>query len=182
MPLATTAAVRLVQIIGGACALLFGRRLFWLFVATVGFVIGAHVGAQLTWGDPRLGVLLVAVAAGLGGALLALVLQEFMILAVGFVGGSAFAGFILTQTGVYPGRTLWVVLLLVAGVIGAWLLTGFFDWTLIVLSALFGAATISQASRLPPPAAHGLFAVLLVVGIVAQAGALRRRRAPRLRL
>jgi hypothetical protein len=56
------------------------------------------------------------------------------------------------------------------------LLLVLFDWALIVLSAVVGAYLIESAITLPPTGTGILFIVLVVVGVLVQAGLLRRTR------
>ncbi|HVQ21300.1 MAG TPA: hypothetical protein VMS23_09670, partial [Terrimicrobiaceae bacterium] len=51
----------LAQILAGSALLLFGRRLFWLFVGVVGFIGGMRLGTEAFQGKPELVVLLIAV-------------------------------------------------------------------------------------------------------------------------
>ncbi|MFN2155172.1 MAG: hypothetical protein ACK2UX_08035, partial [Anaerolineae bacterium] len=54
----------------GAALLLLGRRLYWLFVAGAGFVIGATLSAELLQAESAWMRLLAAIAAGLVGLML----------------------------------------------------------------------------------------------------------------
>ena len=64
----------------------------------------------------------------------------------------------------------------IAGIIGASLVIALFDWALIALSSIIGAAIIVRAIALPPPWTAILFVVLLIAGIAIQAGLFARRR------
>ncbi|MGA7216503.1 MAG: hypothetical protein WBX20_20055, partial [Terrimicrobiaceae bacterium] len=76
----------LAQILAGLALLLFGRRLFWVFVGVIGFIAGMRFGAEVVKGQPEVVILLIAVAMGLLAALLAVVLQR---VAVAVAGGLA---------------------------------------------------------------------------------------------
>ena len=56
------------------------------------------------------------------------------------------------------------------------LLLALFDWALILLSAVVGAYLIQSAITLPATGAGILFLVLVVVGVIVQAGSFRRTR------
>jgi hypothetical protein len=73
-------SVPTVGVLVGVAVLLLGRRLFWLFVGAIGFVFGAQIAAQFTH-QPASSpvVLLVAIAFGIIGALLAIMLQKIAI-------------------------------------------------------------------------------------------------------
>src|SRR5215470_14706357 len=85
-------SVPTVSVLVGVVILLFGRRLFWLFVAAMGFVFGAQIAAQVTH-EPASSpaVLLVAIGFGIVGALLALLLQKVAIGVAGFIAGGRIA-------------------------------------------------------------------------------------------
>jgi hypothetical protein len=51
-----------------------------------------------------------------------------------------------------------------------------FDWALIFLSSVVGAHLIQSAFVLPATGNALLFVVLVLIGVVVQAGALRRTR------
>src|SRR5262245_29252329 len=64
-----TTSLPLVHILIGAALLLFGRRLFWLFVAGVGFVVAAQLATTSLRGQPQWLILVIAVGVGVLGAL-----------------------------------------------------------------------------------------------------------------
>jgi hypothetical protein len=65
---------------------------------------------------------------------------------------------------------------LAGGFLGALLLLTLFNWALIFLSAVVGAHLIQAAVVLPATGNAVLFVVLVVIGVLVQAGALRRSR------
>lgn len=163
------------QVAAGAVVLCAGRRLFWLFVGVVGFACGLEVATLLLHGTPRLPALLIAVFAGLAGAVLAYALQETIVAVVGFFTG-AYLG--LTFAGAFSAvapHAVWLVAL-GGGLAGAVLLLVLFDWALIVLSALFGASFIAAALAVHPPLQGTVVIVLTLLGVGAQVGQWRRRR------
>ena len=75
-------------IVVGVALLFFGRRLFWLFVAGVGFLYGLRFAPTLVQGGSELALLLVAVFCGVIGALLAVFAQKIAVGIAGFcIGG-----------------------------------------------------------------------------------------------
>src|SRR5690242_6306246 len=156
----------------GIVILLFGRKLFWLCVAAVGFAAGVELAPHLVQQPSPLLALTFALVLGFIGALLALFLQKLAIAIVGFLSGGklalAFAGAFLAAAASYYWLTF-----LIGGVIGAILLLLLFDWALIFLSAIVGAYLIQAVIRLPSTGSTILFLVLVVVGVLVQAGALR---------
>ncbi len=60
----------------GAALLILGRKLFWVFVGAIGFVLGMDIASRFLQGRPDWLILIVALGAGVLGALLALFLQR----------------------------------------------------------------------------------------------------------
>src|ERR1051325_7668845 len=75
----------------GAIVLLFGRKLFWLCVAAVGFAAGVEFAPHLMHEPTPLLQLSVAIVFGFIGALLALFLQQIAIAVAGFLAGGKLA-------------------------------------------------------------------------------------------
>lgn len=168
-------SVPIVGAIIGLVILFFGRSLFWLCVAAVGFAAGVELAPHLVHEPSPVLALTLALVLGFVGALLALFLQKIAIAIAGFFAGGklaiAVAAAFFSQPAQYVGLTF-----LIGGIIGAVLLLVLFDWALIVLSAVVGAYLIQGAITLPPTGAGILFVVLVVLGVVVQAGLLRRTR------
>jgi hypothetical protein len=93
------------------------------------------------------------------------------------VGGHLLAS-VLSGAGLVSGAG-WLVYL-VGGLVGALLVVRLFDWALIVLSVLLGAALLVQALAVGADARSLLFVVLVAVGLVVQGR--RLRRVPRIYL
>jgi Domain of unknown function (DUF4203) len=167
--------VTALQVAVGVVVLCAGRRLFWLFVGLLGFACGLELAPLFLHGMPRLPALLIAVLAGVAGAVLAYALQETIVAVVGFFTGVylglAFAGVF----GATAPHAVWLVAL-GCGLAGAVLLLVLFDWALILLSALFGASFIVAALAVHPPLQGVVVIVLVLLGIATQLGQWRRRR------
>ena len=138
------------KLLAGLCALLLGRRVFWLFVGIGGFVLGAEIATRLFREQPQFVVLLGAVAGGVIGAVLAQRMQQLMIGVAGFVAGSYIGAELLLDAMPYPGRMIWFALF-IGGLGGALLALTIFDWTIIVLSSVVGARFIVDALGPPCP-------------------------------
>jgi len=159
----------------GVIILFFGRRIFWLCVAAVGFAAGVELAPHLVHEPTPLLALSIAVVLGFVGALLAIFLQKIAIAIVGFLAGGklavAVAAALFAQSAQYYGLTF-----IIGGIIGALLLLMLFDWALIFFSAAVGAHLIQSAVVLPATGNAILFVVLVLIGVLVQAGALRRSR------
>lgn len=170
-------SIPILSVLIGAIILLFGRRLFWLCVAAVGFAAGVEL-APLVVHHPASAPLALTFALVLGfiGALLALFLQKLAIAIAGFLAGGklalAMAAAFFAQLASHPEITF-----LVGGIIGALLLLLVFDWALIVLSSVVGAHLIQSVITLPPTGSAILFVVLAVIGVIVQLTAMRGRSA-----
>jgi hypothetical protein len=160
----------------GAVILLFGRKLFWLCVAAVGFAAGVELAPHIVQQPSSVLQLTFAIVLGFVGALLALFLQKLAVGIVGFVAGGRLALALTAAFYVNHASYYWLILL-IGGIVGAILLLSLFDWALIVVSSLIGAYLILRAITLPPTGSTILLIALTVLGVVAQTAMLRRGRA-----
>lgn len=165
-----------VQWLIGAALLFLGRKLYWFFVGAVGFVTGLSLAARWLEGRPELVILVVGLVLGVLGALLALALQRVALGIAGFLAGGYIAVALLGLMEVDTAR-LSVLPFVVGGVLGAILVLVLFDWALIFLSSLTGAAMIVQSIDVGRALAVLLLLLFLVVGVSVQANLLRRDRA-----
>jgi Domain of unknown function (DUF4203) len=166
-------SVPIVEALIGVLILLFGRKLFWLCVAAVGFLAGIEVAPHLVTEPSPLLQLAIALVLGLLGALLAFLLQKIAIAVLGFLAGGKLAGAIAAAFFVHYAQYS-TVIFVVGGLIGALLLLALFDWALIVVSSLIGAHLIQSAIVLPPSGSTIVFLGLTVIGIIVQVASLRR--------
>lgn len=159
-------SLQIFSILVGTALLLFGRRLYWVFVAGVGFVVGARLAVESLGASAGAGTVWVALAIGLIGAILSLVLQRVLVGIAGFLAG----GYLLYTATLGLGHNSWGwIAFVLGGILGTVLLLGVFDWALIALSALMGAAVIAQNVPLDPVLSSLVFLVLMAIGIVVQA-------------
>jgi len=155
----------LINMIIGAALLLFGRRLFWLFVAGVGFVAGMTLATAWFGGNSSLVIVLIAAGVGIIGAILSVFLQGAVVAIAGFLSGGYLAYTLALGTN---HESLSWISFLIGGVIGALLVVALFDWALIGLSALTGATVITENLALDQTMSALLFLALLVFGVVVQ--------------
>ena len=168
-------SVPIISVLMGSALLFFGRRLFWLFVAALGFAIGLELAPYLSQNPPLWLSLLLSVVLGVIGAVLAMMLQKLAIGIAGFLVGGRVA--------IAVAAALWVnyahysmVTFVVGGIVGAILLLALFDWALIVFSAIEGARLISGSVHLPSTGATVLVVALAGFGIFVQAAMFRGGR------
>jgi hypothetical protein len=155
--------------------LTLGRKLFWLFVGAVGFVLGMALATRYLQGQPDWLLLVLALGVGLLGALLAVFVQLIAIGLAGFIGGGYILINLLNMLGWETGRFGWVVFI-IGGIIGVVLIAVLFDWALIILSSLTGSGLIVETIELGSRIEVLVFVVLLILGIAVQGGLMRRRR------
>jgi len=157
------------KILEGVALLTLGRKLFWLFVALIGFEIGAFVAARVFTSQPDWVVLVVAVGVGIIGALLAILLQQLAVAAVGFFAGG-YLGIALLELSNLDSGALTLLAFIGGGIIGTLVIVALFDWALIGLSSLAGALTLTQVFL--PRHALALIALvaLFAIGVAIQAG------------
>src|SRR6266571_232037 len=168
-------SVPIFSILIGVVILFFGRKLFWLCVAAVGFAAGVEIAPHLVQDPSALLALTVALLLGVIGALLALFLQKIAIAVLGFLAGGKLAGAIAAAFLVHYAQYS-TIIFVAGGLVGAILLLVLFDWALIIVSALIGAHLIQSAIILPPSGSTIVFIGLTLIGILVQAASLRRSR------
>ena len=166
-------SVTIIGVLIGVVILFFGRKLFWLCVAAVGFAVGVKIAPLLVNESASLLALLIALIFGVLGALLALFLQKIAIAVLGFLAGgklaTAIAAAFFVQYAHYS-----TIIFVIGGIIGAILLLALFGWALIVVSSFIGAYLIQSAIVLPPTGSTLVFIGLAIVGIFVQAASYRR--------
>ena len=159
----------LLRLIVGTALLVAGRKLFWLFLGGVGFVFGFDLAEKVIHGQPHHIIILIALLAGVIGAVMAVLFQRFAIGLGGFFAGGYILVGLLRELGMATGQYHWV-LFLVGGVLGAFLMSIVFDWTLIVLSSAIGSVLILHSLHLSHDLTRLIFLFLLVAGVTVQAG------------
>jgi uncharacterized protein DUF4203 len=164
----------IVGVVIGVVILFFGRKLFWLCVAAVGFAAGLQIAPLLVNEASSLLALVIAVVFGILGALLALFIQKIAIALLGFLAGGKLATAIAAAFFVQHAQYS-TIIFVIGGIIGAILLLAVFGWALIVVSSFIGAYLIQSAIVLPPTGLTLVFIGLAILGIFVQAVAFRRR-------
>src|SRR5205814_2106556 len=161
------ASIPILSVVIGAVVLLFGRKLFWLCVAAIGFAAGVTLASHIANEPTALLQLTFALLLGFIGALLALFLQKLAIGLAGCVAGGRLAVGLMATFFVPYAAHYWLVFVL-GGIIGALALLALFDWAVIFISSLIGAHLIANAITLPETGRVLLFAGLVVLGIIVQ--------------
>lgn len=166
--------MNILQPILGSVVLLFGRKLYWAFVAIVGFLVGMQFGELAFADQPEFVTLLIAVIIGALGALLAVFAQRFAFGLGGFyVGG--YLALNLAKAGAITSNAM-LVWFAIGAILGAIIAVVLMDWAIIILSSLAGAGAIVDALVLSPAVSLAVFIGLAILGIIVQARQLEPRR------
>jgi hypothetical protein len=165
----------ILRFVTGIALLTLGRKLFWLFVAGAGFLTATFLVRNYTQLQPEWLVILVALGAGIIGALVAVFLQRLAVGIAGFLVAGYCAVALLQLAGIDPGRLTWLPYI-IGGVVGALLMAVLFEWALIALSSISGAALVAQTFSLGQALTALVFFGALLVGITIQSGMLMADR------
>jgi Domain of unknown function (DUF4203) len=170
--------MNIINLVLGVVLLTTGKKLYWLFVAVVGFIIGLSLATQYVKLNPSWLVYVVALGGGIIGAILATFLQHLAIALAGFVVGGYGAYYLFSLLGKNPEPYNWLVFV-IGGIVGLFLVASVFNWALYLLSAWAGATLVTEAIGLQAQLGLILFFVLFVLGMIIQAGLFRERPKPR---
>ena len=189
----------------GVVLLAFGRKLFWVFVGAVGFVAGIRFAEHFHLNVPDDTVIMYSIIFGVVCAVMAVAIRKVAVAAAGFFAGGYFLVQLFNVsgglgTGGGGAQTAPWLLFLVGGVVGAVLMNMIFNWTLIVLSSIGGATLICEtltankdavrnalsfysgvkthgdAPALDPHVVSVVFTILVILGVLVQAGTFRYLR------
>jgi MFS family permease len=164
-----------IRLVMGIALLAFGRKLYWLMVGVIGFVVGYLLAGEFFSGAAEWLLILIGIIVGLIGAGLAIFLQSIAIAIAGFLGGGYVTIQLLTLLGISDGTFSWIPFIL-GGILGLILVSLLFDWALIVLSSLIGAFMVTQVIDPNLDTSSFIFFILLIIGIVIQALVKRREQ------
>lgn len=156
----------------GLLLIFAGRRLFWLFVGAIGFLAGLRFAPVLVPPESHGMMLLIGLALGLLGAVLAMLFQRLAIAAAGWMAGGLIAARFAVLGG-WDHRPELQIAFLVGAVVAAVLFSMLFDWALVALTAVVGALLVVHGWETATPLALGLAVVLAVAGIAVQGRALQ---------
>jgi hypothetical protein len=165
----------IVNIVGGAALLAFGRKIFWLFVAATGFFAGLELATRFLHLKPDWLAYGIALAVGLLGALLAYFFQKLAVGAAGFFAGAYLASRLASQLAAQVNIPSWLIIL-IGGIIGIILMYIIFEWALIILSSLAGAILVVEGLKLAALVGTIVGVVLFVAGLIFQTSLNRRNR------
>jgi len=159
--------VPILPLLSGITLLVAGRRLFWLIVAVLGFMVGYQFVQDQFPTMRQETVLIVGIVLGIGGAILAVFIQKLGIAIAGFLAGGLIGSSLWQWLGNTGDSTLLVFL--IAGVIGCFVMMLLFEWALVIMTSLAGAGLLIQSFEAENQGLAGLlFLGLTLFGIFVQ--------------
>jgi MFS family permease len=171
----------ILNIVLGILLLTTGKKLFWLLVAVVGFVIGLAFTQYLLVNPPWL-VYVLALGVGIIGAVMALLVQKLAISLVGFIAGGYGALYLSDLFAKSAQSTNWMAFI-IGGIVGLLLVASVFDWALYILSAWAGSTlvtkTVTEGVGINGNLGMVLFFVLFFLGLIIQVGLFRDQPKPK---
>ncbi|NJM39902.1 MAG: hypothetical protein HC853_03550 [Anaerolineae bacterium] len=173
----------LISIAIGGVLLMLGRRMYFVFVAGVFFLLGLGLANLVLgeisfqgWSGTIIGLVVGAIA-----ALLAMRIQETVLRIVGALAGAGGTYMLVSLLNISLGGYWWAAVI-AGGVLGFILVIGIFDLALVLLSSYAGANLILNGARglmgealTPTYVTLGLL-VLMGIGLVVQLGSGRAQR------
>lgn len=167
-----------INVLVGLAVLFFGRRLFWLFVGGVGFIVGFDIASNALQGQSPWLILIIALVVGVVGAIVSVFLQRIVIGVAGFFAGGYFlSALAITQFHQNTEGAHWIAFI-IGGIVGAMLTMLLLNPALIFLSSLAGATAVAQNVPLNQSQQAILFFVLLIFGIIVQTTQYARQGKP----
>jgi len=163
--------MNLINLVLGIILLTTGKKLYWLFVGVIGFIIGMGLATQLVL-NPAWLVYVVALGAGILGAILAHFLQHLAISLVGFMVGAYGAYRLTGLLGITAEANTWMAFI-IGGIVGLLIVSSAFDWSLYILSSWAGATLVTEAIDLQGTVGTVVFFALFVLGMIIQVGLFR---------
>ena len=168
--------INILNLVLGVILLTTGKKLYWLFVGIIGFLIGYFVTAQylhLQLNPPWL-IYVIALGGGVIGAILGTFLQRLAIALVGFLVGGYGAMQLVGLLGLQAQVTNFMAFI-IGGIVGLLLVASVFNWALYILSSWAGASLVTEAIRLTGVLGTVVFFALFVLGMIIQVGLFRER-------
>ena len=162
-------------IIGGGL-LITGRKLFWLLVGAIGFLVGVEIAARFTFRS-ELVLILSVIALGVVFALMAIFLETVAISMAGFLGGGLVLMRLAALFGLGGGPAR-IVAFVAGGIVGVILVVWLFDVALIAISTLVGTSMVVSGLPLRGAERPLLFVGLVVLGVLIQSLVMLREHRP----
>jgi len=157
--------MQIIKIVLGVISLVFGKKLFWLFVGIAGFLFGMKLAIVIFNSDLVWIQLLAGLGLGIIGAVLSMFFQRLVFALAGFYAGSYLA---LAGALAYGIMTNNIILLFAGGIIGAIVAALIMDWAIIILSCLVGAGAIVVSIQTGKILSPVIYIALVIIGVAIQ--------------
>jgi MFS family permease len=168
----------IVNVVIGIILLAAGKKLYWLMVAIVGFVIGLALANQYVQTDPSWMIYIIALVAGILGAVFGIFVQRLAVALVGFLIGGFGASYVAGLLNIKAQPFNWMAFI-IGGIVGLLLVASVFDWALYTLSSWAGATlitrTVTGGIGMNETLGLVVFFTLFVLGMVLQAGLFKEK-------
>ena len=156
--------MNIANIIVGIILLLLGRKIYFLFVAGIGFIVGVYYAQNYLINLTPMLVIFFGLVIGFIGTLIALFAQNISLVIAGALSGMYIAQVLATYIPFNFGSQGWA-LWVIGAIVGAGLMIVFFDWAIITLSSLTGSFLIMSSYSYSPLITLIAVAVLTLIGI-----------------
>jgi len=156
----------------GFLLLVTGRKLYWLFVGVVGFVLGVYLASITFTAESDIVLIVIALIGGIISMILAFYAQRLAIAIAGFfAGGLILQNISIMVSNFNLGMPDWLLFLL-GGIVGIVLILVLFDWALVILSASLGAYLLVALFKMDSFMSLIAFTFLFLVGVFVQSRSL----------
>jgi len=166
--------ISILQAIFGVAMLALGRKLYWLFVGGIGFVIRLSAAARFLDESSIWTLLLVGLIAGVLAALAAVFMNRLVLGIAGFLVGGYLAVQLMELINLNSDLPIWLIFI-IGGTLFALLVAMLFDWALVGLTSLVGAGLLVQLLGASSILSLALIVVLVVIGFIIQGRALLKK-------
>lgn len=167
--------------VSGLVTLLYGKKLFWLFLFLAGFLVGFLLGPLLFPNMDLWHQLLIGLGIGVVMALLSKSAPVVITAIIAFFAGGSFM-LQLVENLVPLNQFFSVTIYIVAGILTVFLATKLFELSLTVISSLLGASTLARVIHELLPMGNlvqaGLIIALAIVGILFQLSVFKSDNSP----
>ena len=165
--------IPVVRAVLGFLLLITGRKLYWLFVGGIGFVLGVQLASMAFSSESEIVLITIALIAGIIGIILAFFAQRLAVAIAGFISGGLILLNLSTLINFTFGLPDWLLFIL-GGIVGVLFVAWLFDWALVILSALMGAYLLVGLLNLDGWLSLAVIALLFLIGVIVQTRGIRR--------
>lgn len=159
----------------GILLLFAGQRLFWLYISLLGFIFGFNVAEYYLQDYSTVLIYLAAIISGLVGVFIAVFLQRVAVVLAGVLTG-IILGLEFYNSLMQESEIIMWAMFAIGGTAGGVVFGLFFNWALILFSAILGSTLIVQLLDVDIIIKNILFLVLLITGAFVQAKLLEKEK------